>query len=93
MEQYPKHDRMRLKKDIIRIISTLKNSVKKHRKYSDFARLKWRVAKTQEELLIIANKLLSKNKNSRAGKFILNKGIKVTLFAELQQREYIFRYQ
>ena len=42
-----------------------------------------RVDKTQEELLIIANKLLSKNKNSHAGKFILNKGIKVTLFAEL----------
>ena len=39
--------------------------------------------KTQEELLVIANELLSKNKDSHAGKFILNKGIKVTLFAEL----------
>jgi len=46
---------MRIKKDIIRTISTLKNSVKKHRKYSDFARLKWRINKTQEELLVIAN--------------------------------------
>ncbi len=86
MEQYPKHDRMRIKKDIIRIISTLKNSVKKHRKDSDFARLKWRMDKTQEELLVIANELLSKNKDSHAGKFILNKGIKVTLFAELATR-------
>ena len=83
MEQYSKHDRMRIKKDISRIISTLKNSVKKHRNDSDFARLKWRIDKTQEELLVIVNELLSKNKDSHAGKFILNKGIKVTLFAEL----------
>ena len=83
MEQYPKEDRMRIKKDISRIISTLKNSVKKHRKDSDFARLKWRIDKTQEELLVIANELLSKNKDSNAGKFILKTGGKVTLFAEL----------
>ena len=83
MEQYPKEDRMRIKKDISRIISTLKNSVKKHRKDSDFARLKWRIDKTQEELLVIANELLSKNKYSNAGKFILKTGGKVTLFAEL----------
>jgi len=83
MEQYPKVDRMRIKKDISRIISTLKNSVKKHRKDSDFARLKWRIDKTQEELLVIANELLSKNKDSNAGKFILKTGGKVTLFAEL----------
>lgn len=82
-EQYPKEDRMRIKKDISRIISTLKNSVKKHRKDSDFARLKWRIDKTQEELLVIANELLSKNKDSNAGKFILKTGGKVTLFAEL----------
>jgi hypothetical protein len=60
-EQYPKEDRMRLKKDISRIISTLKNSVKKHRKDSDFIKLKWRIDKTQEELLVIANELLLKN--------------------------------
>ena len=83
MEQYPKDDRIRIKKDIIRIISTLKYSVKKHRKYSDFTRLKWRVDKTQEELLVIANELLSKNKKSHAGKFILKTRGKVTLFAEL----------
>jgi len=86
MEQYPKHDRIRIKKDIIRIISTLKNSVKKHKKYSDFSRLKWRMDRTQEELLVIAKELLSKNIDSHAGKFILNKGIKVTLFAELATR-------
>lgn len=83
MEQYPKEDRMRIKKDISRIISTLKNSVKKHRKDSDFTRLKWRIDKTQEELLVIANELLSNNKDSNAGKFILKTGGKVTLFAEL----------
>jgi len=74
---------MRIKKDIIRTISTLKNSVKKHRKYSDFARLKWRINKTQEELLVIANELLSKNKDSNTGKFIIKTRGKVTLFAEL----------
>lgn len=83
MEQYPKEYRIRIKKDISRVISTLKNSVKKHRKDSDFARLKWRIHKTQEELLVIANELLSKNKDSNAGKFILKTGGKVTLFAEL----------
>ncbi|TFH43593.1 MAG: hypothetical protein E4G94_04655 [ANME-2 cluster archaeon] len=40
LEQYPKDDRLHIKKEISRIISTLKNSVKKHRKDSDFARLK-----------------------------------------------------
>jgi hypothetical protein len=39
-EQYPKEDRIRIKKEISRIISTLKNSLKKHRKDSDFNRLK-----------------------------------------------------
>lgn len=82
-EQYLKKDRMRIKKDISRIISTLKNSVKKHIKDSDFARLKWRIDKTQEKLLVIANELLAKNKDSNAGKFILKTGGKVTLFAEL----------
>jgi hypothetical protein len=82
-EQYPKEDRIRIKKDISRIISTLKNSVKKHRKDSDFTRLKCRIDKTQEELLLIANELLSKNKDSNAGKFILKTRDKVTLFAEL----------
>jgi len=57
--------------------------VKKHKKDSDFARLKWRIDKTQEELLVIANELLSKNEDSNAGKFILKTGDKVTLFAEL----------
>ncbi|NOR49050.1 MAG: hypothetical protein GQ533_13590 [Methanosarcinaceae archaeon] len=75
-EQYPKEDRMKIKKDISRIISTLKNSVKKHRKDSDFAGLKWRIGKTQEELLVIANELLLKNKDSNAGKFILKTGAK-----------------
>jgi hypothetical protein len=82
-EQYPKEDRIRIKKNISRIISTLKNSVKKHRKDSDFTRLEWRIDKTQEELLSIATELLSKNKDSNAGKFILKTGNKVTLFAEL----------
>jgi hypothetical protein len=74
---------MRLKRDISRIISTLKNSVKKHRKDSNFTKLKWRIDETQEELLIIANELLSKNKDSNADKFILKTRIKVTLFAGL----------
>jgi hypothetical protein len=64
--------------------------VKKHRKDSDFNRLKWRIDKTQEELLLIANELLSKNKDSNAGKFIIKTGGKVTLFAELQQKGYRF---
>jgi len=74
---------MRIKKAISRTIYTLKNSVQKHRKNSDFARLKWRIDKTQEELLVIANELLSKNKDSNTGKFIIKTGGKVTLFAEL----------
>jgi len=57
--------------------------VKKHRNDSDFARLKWRIDKTQQELLVIANELLSKNKDSNAGKFILKTRDKVTLFVEL----------
>jgi len=76
---------MRIKKDISRIISTLKNSVKKH-KNSDFARLQWGINKTQEELLAITNELLPKNKDSNAGKFILKTGGKVTLFAELETK-------
>ncbi len=44
----------------LRIISTLKNSVKKHRDDRDFKRLKWRINKTQEELLAIANELLGR---------------------------------
>jgi len=86
-EQYPKGDRMKIKKEISRIISTLKNSVKKHRIDSDFARLKWRIDKTQEELLLIANELLSRNKDSMAAKFILRTAGKLTLFAELATRE------
>jgi len=74
---------MRIKKAISRTIYTLKNSVEKHRKNSDFARLKWRIDKTQEELLVIVNELLSKNKDSNTGKFIIKTGGKVTLFAEL----------
>jgi hypothetical protein len=34
-------------------------------------------------LLLIANELLSKNKDNNAGKFILKTGGKVTLFAKL----------
>jgi hypothetical protein len=86
-EQYPKEDRMKIKKEISRIISTLKKSVKKHRIDSDFARLKWRIDKTQEELLLIANELLSRNKDSIAAKFILRTAGKLTLFAELATRE------
>ena len=86
-EQYPKEDRMKIKKEISRIISTLKNSVKKHRIDSDFARLEWRIDKTQEELLSIANELLSRNKHSNAAKFILRTAGKLTLFAELATRE------
>jgi hypothetical protein len=85
-EQYPKEERMKIKKEISRIISTLKNSVKKHRIDSDFARLKWRIDKTQEELLLIANELLSSNKSSNAAKFILRTVDKVTLFAKLTTR-------
>ena len=85
-EQYAKEDRIKIKKEISRIISTLKNSVKKHRIDRDFVRLKWRIDKTQEELLSIANELRSKNKESRTAKFILRTRCKVTLFAELATR-------
>ncbi|RZB28907.1 MAG: hypothetical protein AEth_01511 [Candidatus Argoarchaeum ethanivorans] len=85
-EQYPKGERMKLKKEISRIISTLKNSVKKHRIDHDFARLEWRIDKTQKELLLIANELLSRNKDSTTAKFILRTAGKVTLFAELTTR-------
>ena len=85
-EKYPKEDRMRIKKEISRIISTLKNSVKKHRKDHDFVRLEWRIQKTQEELLLIANDLLSKNNESKTAMFILRTKDKVTLFAELAKR-------
>lgn len=85
-EQYPKDERMRLKKEISRIISTLKNSVEKHRIDHDFARLEWRIDKTQKELLLIANELLSRNKDSNTAKFILRTAGKVTLFAELTTR-------
>lgn len=85
-EQYAKKDRMKIKKEISRIVSTLKNSVKKHRIDRDFVRLEWRINKTQEDLLSIANDLRSKNKESKAAKFILRTKCKVTLFAELATR-------
>jgi hypothetical protein len=85
-EKYVKEDRMRIKKEISRIISTLKNSVKKHRKDHDFVRLEWRINKTQEELLSITNDLLSKDKESTTAKFILRTKDKVTLFAELVKK-------
>jgi hypothetical protein len=85
-EQYSKEDRLRIKKEISRIISTLKNSVKKHRKDLDFARLEWRVLKTQEELHTIAASLLAKDRNSKSARFIQRTATKVTLFAELTQR-------
>ncbi|MEA3281395.1 MAG: hypothetical protein U9Q68_02380 [Euryarchaeota archaeon] len=47
-EQYPKEERIRIKKEISRTISTLKNSVKKHRIDRNFARLEWRLDKTQK---------------------------------------------
>ena len=85
-EQYPKEARMRTKKEISRIISALKNSVKKHRTDRNFARLEWRIDTTQKELLSIANELLSSNKDSNTAKFILRTAHKVTLFAELTSR-------
>ena len=85
-EQYPKEERMKIKKEISRIISTLKNSVKKHRTDRNFARLEWRIDKTQEELLSIASELLLRNKDSNSAKFILRTAGKVTLFAELPIR-------
>ncbi len=87
-EHYPKRDRTRIKKDISRIISTLKNSVKKHRIDRDFKRLEWRIDQTKEELLAIANELLlATNKDSNVAKFILRTYDKVTLFAELATRD------
>nr|QNO46178.1 hypothetical protein LJAJCFKK_00030 [Methanosarcinales archaeon ANME-2c ERB4] len=77
---------MRIKKEISGIISTLKNSVKKHRIDRNFARLEWRIDTTQKELLSIANELLSSNKDSNTAKFILRTAGKLTLFAELTSR-------
>ena len=85
-EQYPKEERIRIKKEISKIISTLKNSVKKHRIDHDFVRLEWRIDETQKELLLIANELLSRNEDSNAAKFVLRTAGKVTLFAELTTR-------
>ena len=85
-EQYPKEERMRIKKEISGIISTLKNSVKKHRTDRNFARLEWRIDTTQKKLLSIANELLSRNKDSNTAKFILRTAGIVTLFAELTTR-------
>lgn len=39
-ENYPVNDRKRIKKEINRIISTLKNSVEKHKKDGDFIKFK-----------------------------------------------------
>jgi len=86
-EQYPKRDRKRIKKEISRIISTLKNSVKKHTEDRDFKRLEWRINKTKDDLLAIANEVLATNKDSNAAKFILRTYEKVTLFAELATRD------
>ena len=82
-EQYGKEERIKIKSEISGIISTLKNSVKKHRIDHDFARLEWRTKSTQEALLTIAYRLLARNKDSKTGKFIHRTAIKVTLFAEL----------
>ena len=60
--------------------------MKKHRTDHDFIRLEWRINKTQEELLSIADDLLSNNTESKAAKFILRTKNKVTLFAELATR-------
>jgi len=85
-EQYPKEDRMKIKREISRIISTLKNSVKKHRIDQNFTLLDTRTEKTKNELRLIANELVSRNKESNAAKFILRTVDKVTLFAELATR-------
>ncbi len=71
---------------ISRIISTLKNSVKKHRIDSNFARLKGRIDRTQVELLSITDELLLRDKDSNTAKFMLRTVDKVTLFAELATR-------
>jgi len=85
-EQYSKEERLKIKNELSRIISTLKNSVLKHRKDLDFTRLEWRIKKTREELLDIAAGLLARNNNSNSGKFIQRTATKVTLFAELTLR-------
>ncbi len=85
-EKYSKEYRNGIKNEVSWIISTLKNSVKKHRKDHDFVRLEWRIKKTQEELLSIADDLLSNNTESKTAKFILRTKNKVTLFAELATR-------
>lgn len=85
-EQYSKEDRMKIKREISRIISTLKNSVKKHRIDQNFTLLDTRTEKTKNELRLIANELVSRNKESNAAKFILRTVDKVTLFAELATR-------
>ena len=74
---------MKIKREISRIISTLKNSVKKHRIDQNFTLLDTRTEKTKNELRLIANELVSRNKESNAAKFILRTVDKVTLFAEL----------
>jgi len=66
---------MKIKKEISRIISMLKNSVKK-----------WRIDTAQKELLSIANELPSMNKDSNTAKSILRTLGIVTLFAELTTR-------
>jgi hypothetical protein len=86
-ENYPIKNRRRIKKDISRIISTLRNSVKKHSADRDFKRLEWRIYQTKKELLAIANEISAKNKNSSAAKFIFRTYEKVTLFAELVKRD------
>lgn len=86
-ENYPIKNRRRIKKDISRIISTLRNSVKKHSADRDFKRLEWRIDQTKKELLAIANEISAKNKNSSAAKFIFRTYEKVTLFAELVKRD------
>lgn len=51
-EEYPKDERMKLKKEISKIISTLKNSVEKHRVDHDFARLGWRIDETGKRVAV-----------------------------------------
>ncbi len=88
-ENYPRKNRTRIKKDISRIISTLKNSVKKHSADRDFKRLEWRIDQTKIELLAIANEISATDKNSNAAKFILRTYEKIILFAELAMRDII----
>jgi hypothetical protein len=59
----PKKERKRIKKDVSRIISTIKNSVKKHSADRDFKRLEWRIDQTKKELLAIANEISANDKN------------------------------